>query len=119
MQTRPHFFDSDLVECGPPALVTERGVMLMYNGKNSGGEDADPSLPKGTYSVGRVFFDPVNLQTILIRTDKPFLKPTLAHEVSGQYTAGTTFAEGLVFYKEKWFLYYGTADSYVGVAISK
>jgi predicted GH43/DUF377 family glycosyl hydrolase len=47
------------------------------------------------------------------------LKPTLPHEVSGQYQAGTTFAEGLVFFKGKWFLYYGTADSFVGVAISK
>jgi beta-1,2-mannosidase len=119
MQTRSHFFDSDLVECGPPALVTDRGVMLMYNGKNSGGSDADSSLPRGTYSVGRVFFDTTNLQTILNRSDEPFLRPTLPHEISGQYTAGTTFAEGLVFYKGKWFLYYGTADSYVGVAISK
>jgi beta-1,2-mannosidase len=120
METRPHYFDSDLVECGPPALITDRGVMLIYNGKNSGKEtQADPMLPRGTYSVGRVFFDPRNLQTILIRSDGPFLKPTLAHELSGQYAAGTTFAEGLVFYKEKWFLYYGTADSYVGLAISK
>jgi beta-1,2-mannosidase len=119
MQTRPHFFDSDLVECGPPALVTDRGVMLMYNGKNANGANADPMLPKGTYSTGRAFFDAKDLQTILIRSDGPFLKPSLPHEVSGQYAAGTTFAEGLVFYKEKWFLYYGTADSYVGVAISK
>jgi predicted GH43/DUF377 family glycosyl hydrolase len=120
MQTRAHYFDSDLVECGPPALITDRGVMLIYNGKNANQvAQADPMLPRGTYSVGRVFFDPKNLQTILIRSDGPFLKPTLPHELSGQYAAGTTFAEGLVFYKEKWWLYYGTADSYVGVAISK
>ena len=119
MQTRPHYFDSDLDECGPPALMTDRGVMLIYNGKNAADEKADPSLAKGTYSTGRVFFDPKDLQTILARSDGPFLKPTLPHEVSGQYRAGTTFAEGLVYYKEKWFLYYGTADSYVGVAVSK
>jgi predicted GH43/DUF377 family glycosyl hydrolase len=119
METRPHYFDSDLDECGPPALITNRGVMLIYNGKNANGPTADPTLPMGTYSVGRVFFDLKDLQTILIRSDSPFLKPTLPHEVSGQYAAGTTFAEGLVYYKEKWFLYYGTADSYVGVAISK
>jgi len=119
MQTRPAHFDSDLDECGPPALVTDKGVMLIYNGKNANGRGADPSLPQGTYSVGRVFFDPKDLQTILIRSDDPFLKPTLPHEISGQYAAGTTFSEGLVYYKEKWFLYYGTADSYVGVAVSK
>ena len=120
LETRPHYFDSDLDECGPPALMTDRGVMLIYNGKNANNaKDADPSLPQGTYSTGRVFFDPKDLQTVLIRSDGPFLKPTLPYEVSGQYAAGTTFAEGLVFYKGKWFLYYGTADSFVGVAISK
>jgi predicted GH43/DUF377 family glycosyl hydrolase len=117
--TRPHLFDSDLDECGPPALITDRGVMLIYNGKNANGKEADPSLPQGTYSVGRVFFDLKDMQTILVRSDDPFLKPTLPHEISGQYAAGTTFAEGLVFYKKKWYLYYGTADSFVGVAISK
>ncbi len=119
LQKRPGYFDSDLSECGPPALMTDRGVMLIYNGKNADGKGTDPSLPKGTYSVGRVFFSPRDLETILARSDRPFLKPTLPHEVTGQYTAGTTFAEGLVYFKEKWFLYYGTADSFVGLAVSK
>jgi hypothetical protein len=55
----------------------------------------------------------------LRRLDQPFLKPSLSHEVTGQYQAGTTFSEGLVYFKKKWFLYYGTADSFVGVAVSK
>jgi predicted GH43/DUF377 family glycosyl hydrolase len=46
------------------------------------------------------------------------LKPEMPYEKTGQYAAGTTFAEGLVFYKGKWFLYYGAADSRVGVAIA-
>jgi beta-1,2-mannosidase len=119
MLTRPNHFDSDLDECGPPALITDKGILLIYNGKNAERKDADPSLPKGTYSVGTVLFDAKDMETILSRPDKPFLKPTLPHEISGQYAAGTTFAEGLVYYKEKWFLYYGTADSFVGVAVSK
>ena len=49
--------------------------------------------------------------------DEPFIKPELAFEKSGQYVAGTTFIEGLVPFKNKWFLYYGTADSFVGVAV--
>lgn len=36
---------------------------------------------------------------------------------SGQYLDGTVFIEGLVYYKKKWYLYYGCADSKVGVAI--
>jgi predicted GH43/DUF377 family glycosyl hydrolase len=116
--TRPGLFDSDLDECGPPALITDKGILLIYNGKNANDKAADTTLPKGTYSVGWVLFDSVILETVISRPDKPFLKPTLPHEVSGQYTAGTTFAEGLVYYRKKWFLYYGTADSFVGVAVS-
>jgi beta-1,2-mannosidase len=117
--TRPKHFDSDLDECGPPALITDKGILLIYNGKNANGKDADPALPLGTYSVGSVLFDSTDLETVINRPDTPFLKPTLPYEISGQYAAGTTFAEGLVYYKGKWFLYYGTADSYIGVAISK
>jgi predicted GH43/DUF377 family glycosyl hydrolase len=119
LTTRPGFFDSDLDECGPPALITDKGVLLIYNGKNANGKTADPSLPEGTYSIGSVLFNANDLETVISRTDKPFLKPTLPHEISGQYAAGTTFAEGLVYFNEKWFLYYGTADSYVGVAVSQ
>ena len=119
MITRPGKFDSDLTECGPPALITDKGILLTYNGKNATDERADTSLPKGTYSVGQVFFDVNDLETIVSRTDQCILKPSLPHEITGQYKAGTTFSEGLVYFKGKWFLYYGTADSYVGVAIAK
>ena len=119
MITRPGKFDSDLTECGPPALITDKGILLIYNGKNATDQNADPSLPKGTYSVGQVVFDINNMEKILFRTDTCLLKPSLPHEVTGQYKAGTTFSEGLVHFKGKWFLYYGTADSFVGVAIAK
>jgi beta-1,2-mannosidase len=45
-------------------------------------------------------------------------KPEMPFEKSGQYAAGTTFTEGLVRFKGKFFLYYGCADSVVGVAVS-
>jgi beta-1,2-mannosidase len=112
-------FDSMLTECGPPAIMTKEGIILFYNGKNSDNEKADASLPKGTYSVGRVVFDTKDPSKVISRSDTCILKPTLAHEMSGQYKSGTTFSEGLVFYKGKWFMYYGTADSFVGVAVSK
>lgn len=119
MITRPGKFDSDLTECGPPALITDKGILLIYNGKNATDQNDDPSLPKGTYSVGQVVFALNNMEQIVYRTDTCLLKPSLPHEVTGQYKAGTTFSEGLVYFKGKWFLYYGTADSFVGVAIAK
>lgn len=116
---RKNKFDSRLTECGPPALITDEGIVLFYNGKNSEGDDADVRIPKGTYSVGKVVFDINNPEVIISRSDTCLLRPTLPHELFGQYTAGTTFSESLVYFQNKWFLYYGTADSFVGVAISK
>lgn len=120
IQTRKGYFDSNLTECGPPAILTKEGVVLVYNGKNSDlATDANAELPLGTYSVGRVVFSSKDLKTVVKRSEKPFLRPTLSHETSGQYKAGTTFAEGLVHFKGKWYLYYGTADSFVGLAIAE
>ncbi|HWE43286.1 MAG TPA: hypothetical protein VG432_12310, partial [Gemmatimonadaceae bacterium] len=54
---------------------------------------------------------------LLDRSDVPFIRPTEAYERTGQYRDGTTFCEGLVPFRGRWLLYYGTADSRVGVAV--
>ncbi|MEO6219878.1 MAG: glycoside hydrolase family 130 protein [Ginsengibacter sp.] len=116
---RPGMFDSDLTECGPPAIIINDGIVLLYNGKNSNNDNAAPELPRGTYSTGRIVFDKNDPKKVIERSDTSFLRPSLPHELTGQYQAGTTFAEALVFFKGRWFLYYGTADSFVGLAIAE
>jgi predicted GH43/DUF377 family glycosyl hydrolase len=121
LAARPGHFDSGFPEVGPPPMRTSRGVLLMYDGKNAGFPDkpdpaADPSLGPGAYAAGQALFDEQDLTKLKSRLDQPSLRPEKSFERSGQYAAGTTFAEGLVFFKGKWFLYYGTADSFVGVA---
>lgn len=110
-------FDSHLTEPGPPAIYTEKGILLLYNGKNLSGAGASTKVAEGTYCGGQVFFDKKDPAKFISRLPEPFICPDLPHEISGQYKAGTTFIEGLVFFKNKWILYYGTADSMVGVAI--
>lgn len=110
-------FDSHLVEPGPPAIYTENGILLIYNGKNLSGAGSGTTTPEGTYCGGQVLFDKDHPEKFLKRLDSPFICPSLPHEISGQYKAGTTFAEGLVYFNYRWFLYYGTADSMVGVAV--
>ncbi len=112
-------FDSHLTEPGPPALYTENGILLLYNGKNLSGEGATSKYPEGTYCGGQVLFDKNEPTKMIEKLDTPFICPSLPHEISGQYKAGTTFIEGLVYFKGKWFLYYGTADSMVGLAIKE
>jgi predicted GH43/DUF377 family glycosyl hydrolase len=88
---------------------------MIYNGKNAPSE-GDPNLSANTYAAGEVLFDADNPTKLLARTENPVLEPTLPYEKSGQYAAGTTFAEGLVYFRGRWFLYYGCADSLVAVA---
>ncbi len=107
-------FDSLLTEAGPPAVMTDEGIVLLYNGKNSG---ADRTIGKGAYAAGQLLLDANDPIRILARSDNYFFKPEEEFEKSGQYLDGTVFIEGLVYYKNKWYLYYGTADSYVGVAV--
>lgn len=116
-QPSPGKFDSHLVEPGPPALYTDKGILLLYNGKNLSGEGAGRDVAEGTYCGGQVLFDPEDPSKVIARLDSPFICPDLPHEISGQYKAGTTFTEGLVYFQNSWFLYYGTADSMVGLAV--
>jgi beta-1,2-mannosidase len=103
-------FDSAFPEVGPPPVLTKRGIVVVYNGKNEA---------TNAYAAGQALFDAGDPSRLIARLEQPFFKPELAWEKTGQYAAGTTFAEGLVFFKERWFLYYGAADSLVGVAASK
>ena len=96
-------------------MLTANGIVVLYNGKNaaSGG---DPGLGAGAYAAGEALFAADNPSQLLAQLDKPVLQPTLPYEKTGQYAAGTTFAEGLVLFGGRWFLYYGCADSLVAVA---
>ena len=117
LSPRPGYFDSWLVEAGPPAILTERGIVLMYNAGNSA-RYGDARVPARAYTGGQALFDARNPLKLLARTDRPFIWPTEDYERSGQYKDGTTFVEGLVRFNGRWLLYYGTADSRVGVAVS-
>lgn len=114
---RAGFFDSQLTECGPPAVLTDKGIVVLYNGKNEPGKKGDERYTANTYAAGQVMFDAKDPKKVLQRLDEPFFVPQESFEKSGQYPAGTVFVEGLVYFKDKWFLYYGCADSRVGVAI--
>lgn len=110
-------FDSELTECGPPAVMTDQGIVLLYNGKNKAGTAGDPRYTANSYCAGQALFDASDPTKLIDRLDEPFYVPESDFEKSGQYPAGTVFLEGLVFHQGKWFLYYGCADSRVAVAM--
>ncbi|HLQ69637.1 MAG TPA: glycoside hydrolase family 130 protein [Gemmatimonadales bacterium] len=118
LSPRPGYFDSWLVEAGPPALLTANGggIVVLYNAGNSA-THGDSTLPARVYTGGQALFDARNPLKLIARSDAPFIRPTESYERTGQYPEGTTFVEGLVPFRGRWFLYYGTADSRVGVAV--
>lgn len=116
LSPRPGYFDSWLVEAGPPAILTEQGIVVLYNAGNSGAH-GDPNLPARVYTGGQALFDRENPLRLIARTTQPFIRPTEDYERTGQYREGTTFVEGLVPFRGRWYLYYGMADSRVGVAV--
>ena len=115
--TRNKMFDADLVESGPPAIITDKGILLIYNARNLK-NIGDSSLPDGTYTGGQVLLDKNDPTKVIKRLDHYFFKPDKPYELTGQVN-NVCFLEGLANYQGKWFLYYGTADSKIAVAVRK
>jgi predicted GH43/DUF377 family glycosyl hydrolase len=116
LHPRRGYFDSRLVEPGPYALYDEnKGILLMYNASNAANYN-DVELPKFTYAAGQALFNPQFPYKLEKRTQSYFIYPDKDYEKVGEVNE-VCFVEGLVFFKNKWFLYYGTADSKIAVAV--
>jgi beta-1,2-mannosidase len=115
--TRIKKFDSDLVESGPPAMLTDKGILLIYNSKNLR-STGDSSLAEGSYAAGQVLLDKNDPVHLIDRLPAYFMKPDKPYEITGQVNQ-VCFLEGLAWYQQRWLLYYGTADSRIAVAAKK
>jgi len=114
---RPGRFDSLLVEPGPPALVTEDGVVLIYNGADVTAT-GDGSAVSVVYQPGQVLFDASDPASPIARAEAPFLLNDAFERRDGQVD-NVTFAQGLVLFEGSWLLYYGMADSRIGCATAR
>lgn len=106
-------FDSLLTEPGPPAVLTDAGIILIYNGSNHF-EAGDKDAPALAYQPGQLLMDAADPTAVIGRMLAPFLRidPAEAHGQIGN----VCFAEGLVAFKGQWWLYVGLADSRLGVS---
>ena len=117
LNPRPGYFDSRLVEPGPFAVLQPEGIVLIYNASNARGFNHS-ALPEFTYAAGQALFDAQQPWKLIDRTSQHFIAPESEFEKIGEVNQ-VVFVEGLVYYKGSYFLYYGTADSKIGVAKSK
>jgi predicted GH43/DUF377 family glycosyl hydrolase len=115
LHPRMGYFDSRLVEPGPFAIYKEEGILLIYNGSNAANYN-DPNLPQFSYAAGEALFDKDQPYKLIDRTESYFIHPDKDYEKTGEVNE-VCFVEGLVHFKGKWFLYYGTADSKIAVAV--
>ena len=108
LDRRPDAFDSRVMEPGPAPIITNEGILLLYNGANE-------SL---VYGPGWVLFDKTDPAKVIARAEAPFILPTLKWEVGGQ-VPNVIFIEGALVNSNKddraaLTAYYGAADKYIG-----
>jgi predicted GH43/DUF377 family glycosyl hydrolase len=108
---REGLFDNVLVEPGPPAMRTEHGIVLIYNGAGRFEKTGDKLI----YATGQILMDGNDPTKVLDRSEKPFLAVTQDWEEEG-YVDNVVFAEGLVKLGDQWLLYYGGGDRVIGLA---
>ena len=93
-------------EAGAIALLRADGILLMVQGGH-------PTL--GAWTLRQALIDRNDLTSVLKYQSQPFLYPEMEWEMKG-FVGRTTVANGLVYFKGQWLLYYGAADRVIGVA---
>lgn len=106
---RKGMWDSKKVGIAAPPIKTKEGWLVLYHGV---------SVEDGFYRVGAVLTDLHDLTKIISRTDEPIFEPETEYEKVGQIQ-NVVFPCGAVVIDGKIFMYYGGADSVVGVAVGE
>jgi predicted GH43/DUF377 family glycosyl hydrolase len=109
---RGGWWDANKVGLGPPPMRTERGWLLCYHGVRT---TASGSI----YRVGLALLDLRDPQTVLARTDDWVFGPEAPYERVGD-VPNVVFPSGWVLDEDgdTIRIYYGAADSVVGVAMA-
>lgn len=102
---RRGMWDGNKVGIAAPPIKTSKGWLLLYHGVSW----------STVYRVGAVLLDLHDPTTVLARTAVPLFEPEEEYERRG-VMPNVVFPCGLVNKKDTCFMYYGAADSTVGVA---
>mgnify|MGYP001589826551 CR=1 FL=1 len=103
---RINSWDSAKVGISAPPIKTKNGWLLFYHGV---------SKSHNTYRIGAVLLDPVDPAIVLARTADPIFEPKESYEKIG-IVNNVVFPCGLVLKDGLLYIYYGGADTVVGVA---
>lgn len=105
LRTRPALWDEYKLGAGPPPIRTPDGWLVCYHGVDH----------HNVYRAGFALLDLEDPSRVLGRSSEPAIEPRESWELTGQ-TPRVVFPSGMVLRGDEVFLYYGAADSVVGVA---
>lgn len=103
-------WETGRIGAGPPPIATERGWLEVYHGMALARE---PGVV-GTYSAGLLLLDREDPGKVLYRAEEPILTPEADFEREG-FVPSVVFPTGIVRRDDVLQLYYGAADTVVGM----
>ncbi len=106
---RENSWDSAKVGITAPPIKTKYGWLLLYHGV---------SKSHGTYRVGALLLDLKDPAIVLARSTDPIFEPEAEYEKKGLVN-NVVFPCGMILRKGLLYIYYGGADTVVGVATMK
>ncbi|MDI3317368.1 MAG: glycosidase [Bacillota bacterium] len=105
LRPRPGSWESSRIGIGPQPLRTDQGWLLIYHGVDE----------RNTYRLGAALLDPRDPFRVLDRLPDPILEPELDWEREG-LVPDVVFSCGAVDLGDRFLVYYGAADTRIGVA---
>jgi len=105
-QARKDKWDNVKVGISAPPIESEHGWILLYHAVSN---------PGFVYKVGAMLLDYEDPKNILARTNEPIFEPEKPYELKGN-VPNVVFPCGAVLIDDIIYMYYGGADSVIGVA---
>lgn len=108
-------YESAKIGAGPSPLRVPEGWLLLHHGV-SGAKPKGFELAHGSkYAAGAILLDAADPRRIVARSAEPLLAPETAEETSGTL-ANVVFPTAIEKIGDRFFVFYGMADSSIGVA---
>jgi predicted GH43/DUF377 family glycosyl hydrolase len=96
------------IGAGAPPVRTKKGWLVIYHG-------VEPKNAGRVYHCGAALFDLDNPLKLIARLPYPLIKPEDERERFG-HVHNVVFPTGTSIFKNRLYIYYGAADSYVAAA---
>lgn len=103
---------------GPP-IKTDKGWILIYHGVSKKTKSIENRGEYQQYSLGLMLLDKEDPSKIIYRQKEPILEPELDWEVEDGFVPNVVFSCGHVIRDGKLYVYYGGADTKIGLATCK